>query len=189
MKTGLLAFLHTGIASQKAVVAQRLEVLFAHPQQGASYRHADRSRLASQTTATDANRHVNPIGLTDVSQRLQHVLLVLDGGKEHFERLAVDDDLAAPCAETNPSYRRLATTSAQTISSILVFLNGYHEFPNVLVVCSELYCIYRSLSSFGAIRRVLRRSLLAELDRLALLSLVRMLATGINLQFIKHLSS
>jgi hypothetical protein len=157
VKTGLLAFLHAGIASQEAIVSQRLEVLIAHPQQGTSDSHADRSRLTGQTTTADANRHIDAVGLTDVSQRLQYILLVLGGWKEYFERLAVDDNFTASCAETNPSYRRLATTGAQTISSILVFLYGYHEFPNVLVcavICIELI-VSIEVSNFGVERKTL----------------------------------
>ena len=137
VKTWLLAFLHAGIASQEAVVTQRLEVLFAQSAQGAGDTHANRARLACQPTATDADKHVHAVRLANMSECLQYILLVLVGREEDFEWFAVNDDLAGAWAEAYACHSGLAAAGTQTISVNFVFFKGYHGVLEILVICVD----------------------------------------------------
>jgi hypothetical protein len=127
-ETVLLAFLHSGIASEKSVVAERLEIFFCEAYESTSETHANSTGLAHWAATRDTCEHIDFIGVANVVEGLGDEASFSVAGEIFFEGSIVDGDLSGPWANANASDAGLSTTGSQAISGDLVFLDEHALF-------------------------------------------------------------
>src|SRR5713226_2188387 len=109
----LLAFLHSRIARQEPVFAQRRAQLRIEPRNRPRQTHAHRSRLPAHAAAMGRHHHVHLVGDIREFQRLDRVMLPRVIRKILLHRPAVDRELAGPRTQEHARYRFLAPSRSQ----------------------------------------------------------------------------
>src|ERR1700688_435128 len=112
----LLAFLHARIASQKSILAQRRAQFRIEHRNGARQAHANRSSLASDSTALGGDHYIPLIVQARELQRFSGVMLPRHVWKIFFRRSAIYLELAGTGAQKNSRNRFLAATCTQNPS-------------------------------------------------------------------------
>ena len=120
--TVLLAFLHPGIASQKAVLAQGRLQFRIELDDGARKTHAHSSRLSAHSAALGGYDDIHLIAKTCELQRLGGVMLPCMIWKVRFHAAAVDGELSCASLQENPGHRFLAAAGAVTFGMVVILL-------------------------------------------------------------------
>src|SRR5229473_1546541 len=97
----LLALLHTGVARQKTVLAQRRPQLRIEFRNCARQSHAHRAGLAADAAATRGDNNVYLVGEAGELQRLDGVVLPREIREILLDRSLVHRELAGACAQEN----------------------------------------------------------------------------------------
>lgn len=103
VKAGLLAFLHTGIASQKSAITKDLKHFAVVADQGTGQTHAARAGLTGCSTTANGNQDVQAVGAFNGLERFDNGLSILDVRKEFLDGLAINGDLPGALAKSDAS--------------------------------------------------------------------------------------
>ena len=130
VETVFLAFLHAGIAGQVTVIAQWLEQFLIEAAKRTGYGHAYGTGLSGDAATLNASHDIDRALLANMVERFENSLLMLNARKELFERLAVDQDLAAAWTNADACNGGFTTPGTQRIAADLIFLDRYHNASN-----------------------------------------------------------
>jgi hypothetical protein len=108
----LLAFLHTGIARQETVGAQRRAKLRVEAADGAGESHANCSGLTTNAAALGGANDIDLIGQAGELQRLDSVMLPSVIGEISIDGATVDGEFSRARAKKNARNRFLAAACA-----------------------------------------------------------------------------
>ncbi len=95
MKTVLLAFLHTGVSSQKAPITQRGEQFLVVADKRSGHAHAAGSGLPGRTSTGDTDQDIHAFSTIHRFEHFQVPLAILFVGELVIQLSVVDQDLAA----------------------------------------------------------------------------------------------
>jgi len=109
----LLAFLHSGIARQKSILAQRRPQLRIEPRNRPRQSHAYRSGLPANSAAIRRHHHVHLVGDVRKLQRFDCIMLPRVIREILFDGAAIDRELSRTGTQEHARYRFFAPSRPQ----------------------------------------------------------------------------